>query len=509
MKKKIAIFKFLFLLITILIFTTKILYAVPYDFNSGSTGTNGAFPPSTVPIGANEITINLNNGEITFLPNGSVEILKNTPIGGFVDGVLSFTSVNIPLNITVRFIKHLNNTPVILLAQDAITVDGTLDISGENGETFKIDAGVGVSSGGEGGPGGFDGGDSGSISLSSQLGSAGLGIGGGRPGYSGIRTGGGMYGTSALFVSLIPLFGGSGGGGGLAHSNHTGTGGGGGGGAILMASSTTITVNGTIDANGGKGGDCLIAGHAFVNGYFGGGSGGAIRLVAENITGDGSLQVLGGGNCDGKYALEGGDGKVRVEAFDLSFSGPVWPPIAASHTFAIGPVSATSTPPMNNLPTLKITSIGGSSVPAVVNGVRHTPDIILPQNLQNPMEIIITTTKIPTGITFNVRMTPHIGLSTLTVSSPSVETADPNDDASTSVATAQISFPVGEVAILSVWTDFTIQTASLYPLIDGEMVERVMVASNLGGNSHVTFVTESGRYVSEKEMQLRMLLANN
>jgi hypothetical protein len=45
------------------------------------------------------------------------------------------------------------------------------------------------------------------------------------------------------------------------------------------------------------------------------------------------------------------------------------------------------------------------------------------------------------------------------------------------------------------------QFASLFPLIDGEPVERVMVAANLGESSTVSLITKSGREVRLDELR--------
>lgn len=272
-------------------------------FDSGSTGANGAFPPAALPEGTTAITLDLQDGVVTFLPSGTTVALPNIPAGGFADGILHFTTVDIPTGVTLTFIRNAANTPVSILAQGDVTVAGTIDVSGENG------AEAGIGRGGKGGPGGFKGGN-GEILQSSPGAGNGLGPGGGGGGGIDIGCGGGggggfgtaggegpfcnkpggsggsSYGTSAL----LPLVGGSGGGGGPQFgSGLVGGGGGGGGGAILIASSAMINISGSILAKGGKGGNAPPAGGAR---GAGGGSGGAIRLIAETISGGGERSVL-------------------------------------------------------------------------------------------------------------------------------------------------------------------------------------------------------------------------
>lgn len=78
--------------------------------------------------------------------------------------------------------------------------------------------------------------------------------------------------------------------------------GGAGGGAILIACQNTITLNGTVRANGGSGR------YWGSNNYSSGGSGGGIRLVANTLSGTGIVQALAGGGYQ-----SGGLGRIRIE----------------------------------------------------------------------------------------------------------------------------------------------------------------------------------------------------
>src|SRR5438132_9969082 len=168
--------------------------AAAQTFNSGGTGADGAFSPTSTTT-------------LTLPPSG----------------VFNFTTVNIPSGVTVRFTKNATNTPVTILASGDVTIAGTIDVSGApggggSGQTLL------TPNGGRGGPGGFDGG-SGSNGIVSTTGGAGLGPGGGAGGVlfvsnsggGGVGTAGGgggqgsgggpAYGTP----TLLPLIGGSGG----------------------------------------------------------------------------------------------------------------------------------------------------------------------------------------------------------------------------------------------------------------------------------------------------------
>ena len=348
--------------------------------------------------------------------------------------------------------------------------------------------------GGEGGPGGFNGGNGGAKGVTNNTGGAGQGAGGGKPGIpgSGIRTGGGLFGAANEFVSLIPLFGGSGGGGGYGNSSFASGSGGGGGGAILLASSTTIVIDGQIDAKGGIGGSCISNSRGSGGA---GGCGGAIRLVTEIISGTGSLSVVPGGPTS-VCADSGGNGRIRLEAFVNTFSGTTNPSSSVSIGSGPGPVAATSNPALTGLPTLTISSVGGINAPSVTTGNLGTPDLALPQGTANPLTVVITTNNIPADTTFTVRVSPKFGGEVDVSSTASADTGNPGEAS----ATAQINLPAGEIVTLSAFADFTIQTASLFPLINGEEVGRVLVTSNFGEKSQLTFVTKSGKIIPQKGM---------
>lgn len=420
-------------------------------FNSGSTGAAGAFSPAA-----------------------SV-VLEMPP-----DGVFNFTTINVPSGVLVTFNKNSANTPVTFLASGDVTIAGVISVNGTNGQTR-----VGAISppGGIGGPGGFNGGEGAITGTTVITGSGGKGPGGGSPGAQQAPTHG-TYGASTSFVSLMPLFGGSGGGGGSATSTNGG-GGGGGGGAILIASSETITLSGSITANGGTGG---IGGG---NGNGGAGSGGAIRLVAKTITGTGSLTV-GGGSA----------GRIRLEAYSLSFTGTG--STTASVVNAPGPISAASNPSLlGGLPTLTFSSIGGMSPPSNPTGSTATPDLQLAAGTTNPVPVSLAAANTPVGTAFAVRVIPSSGLPSTIATNPSTGTF------SNSTASGNVTFPQNQTSVLIAFANFTIplQTAALLPKIDGEEIDRLMLASQPGEGSALHFVTKSGREVPAREVVGEEMLA--
>jgi len=176
--------------------------------------------------------------------------------------VFKYSSVFIASGATLTFSNHPTHAPVVWLVSGNVTNNGTISL---DGQTISLD----YSDEAEPGPGGFRGG---------TIGMSGFGPGGGYDLY-------GYYSTMHAYGNeqIVPLIGGSGGG----YSGYSVSGGG--GGAILIASSGTISINGSVHANGGA--------------YLGvGGAGGAIRLISGQLTGNGAISA--GGPYPGRIRLE-------------------------------------------------------------------------------------------------------------------------------------------------------------------------------------------------------------
>ncbi len=382
------------------------------QFNSGSDGTNGVFPPVPPGAGITDITLDLRNGEVAYLPDGPTIILQGTPAGGFQDGVLRFTTVEAPAGVTWRFIGNDANSVVSILAQDDVDILGTINLNGENGGNFS------TGRGGFGGPGGFKGGN-GQILRSSAEAGHGMGPGGGKGGGfggdgDGIGGGGGggfgsvgapgenavpdnrggTYGT----LTLLPLVGGSGAGGGSGHEFNpalgSGGGGGGGAGAILIASSTRIDISGSIVARGGNGGDGIQDSAS----SGGGGSGGGVRLMAETLSGAGSINTSGGsgGNAPRRDGGSGGLGRIRLEAVIFNHTGTL---TGISNNGGLGVVF------IPNLPTVTIVSVGGNAVPADPTGYLGGTDVIIAGPGIATVEL--ATTQVPPDTTISVTAKPE------------------------------------------------------------------------------------------------------
>lgn len=273
--------------------------------------------------------------------------------------------------------------PLVILATQSIVIeeDATLDCSGQPGSSPPVLGGsfIFAGLGGAGGPGAGRGGHGAGLgsprSMTSQNnqpatlnGENGFGLGGGffaqgeaiqglPMGGSG---GGGGFAASGADVgmapgsggraygnhALLPLFGGSGGaGGGVADADfgrNAGTidfgdfagGGAGGGGGAVRLTAQSITIDGSLLANGGNG----ARGALNFGGHGGGGSGGGIVLQArstlsvgaqarvEALPGEG---IAGGSTGEPPASGKGSVGRIRFEDADGLFgdlSGIVEPP---------------------------------------------------------------------------------------------------------------------------------------------------------------------------------------
>lgn len=453
------------------------------DFDSGSTGADGAFSPTA-------------DIELQLPPNG----------------IFNFTSVNIPEGVTVTFRKNSINTPIVMLVSGDFTLAGTIDINGSDAALTSNDS-VDSSQPGRGGPGGYDGGRGGLITGSAtRVGGSGLGPGGGAGGDFWNATnsafnqggGGGGYATSVgQFVQsqrfgifrtapggsaygstfLLPLIGGSGGGGGRGGLIISGAGGGGGGGAILVAVTGTadIQATGRITANGGSGGNVVgTGGHSELGGCGGGGSGGAIRIVATIVKGSGQLLAQGSGtgaDCVNgasnfpQSGTGGAPGRIRIEGEKMVYGSSATSP-PPSIDIVTGPVF------IPGQPSLRITNVAGTAAPAAPVGNR---DIDLPTTTTNPVTVGFASSGIPLSTTVTLTAKPTLGPAVSAVSSPLAGSVD------SATAIASIDLPAGH-SVLTATVSYTL-TASLGDALgsqfaQGERVERIEVSAGMQGSSN-------------------------
>jgi hypothetical protein len=378
-------------------------------FDSGSTGVDGSFSP-----------------------------ISNTSIVLPANGIVNFSTLNIPSGVTVNISSNPTNTPAVILVQGDAVIDGTINISGVDAESAGGRPAGGFAGGIPqaitGGNGKGPGGGGGALSLNSG-GTGGAYSSQGAVGSSQLTSSlGDQYGST----SLQPLLGGSGGGSSVLTNAFPGYKGGGGGGALLLAVSGTLTLNGSILAIGGDGAPKV---QGFDGNYgSGGGSGGAVRIIASTLAGAGTVNISGGnggnarsiGSSTPRDGGAGGNGRARLEADAFNFTGTVIPNIAAT--------SAPQTVFASNLPTVRITTVAGTAVSANPIGEN---DVILPTSIANPVTIEFAATGVPLGSTIELSISPATGASITATSSALVGTV------ASSTANVQVTLPQGASVLLA------------------------------------------------------------
>lgn len=466
------------LLLTLLL--TVAAVSVPAQYNSGSTGADGAFDFSVdrpdCPLARTLCTIQLPPS-----------------------GIFNVTTMFVPGNKTIFFARNAANTPVMILAQGDVRIEGRINLTGgiDNAGEFAL-----PSIGGPGGPGGFDGGAGGYRFPGFFAGFAGNGPGGGSAGgnpttpgppffcgsgggfFTAGTAGSGPGGLSYGNANLVPLIGGSGGGGGSSSVTSRSFGGGGGGGAILIASSGAIrgsnTGNfGNIDASGGSGST-----------NSGGGAGGAIRFAANLITGNLLFSAIGrdgfSANCTTGV---GSEGRIRLEALSYVGFASNLNPNAPNLSFVLNPQPALPT----GVPSITITSLAGQTVPNPPSNSPHgVVDVQVARTFPNPVNVTLAASNIPLGTPLRVTIQPNAGVRTTVDSTPLAGTI------AASTATASINLPEGVSLVTATVIFFPPPLAGIPSVIGGEKVEKVEVSSTFGGNSEITYITVTGKRVKAK-----------
>jgi hypothetical protein len=414
------------LLITILFFVVS---THAQSFWSGSTGADGA--------------LDLTSGDrVVQMPES---------------GILNYTTVIIPLGRTLSFKANSRNTPVIMLAQEAVNIRGTISVDAPANNNFCCDGRLP-------GPGGFYGGNQG----------PGFGPGAGQsPGANGNWIGP---------LNLTPIIGGSGGDG---RDGFVGIGGGGGG-AITIASSTSIMLSAgsVISASGGISDSFNIRGTA--------GSGGAIRLVANSINVAGSLFACN--IWSSHFNQFGPCGVIRLEAPSgaLTFTGTASPPAG------LFPINPTVVP--SALPVLTFVSIGGFSVPSYAGQRFDTYDMLLPNQLTDPISVVVQANNIPVGTQVTVGF----------VNGSPNGTSTPGTLAGTfesSTATATIS-NLNRTAVT-----YLLATATFDPPMGATKfnpkgpnhVAKIRVVASPGGKPKFVFLRSNGTQVNQARVPKRFL----
>lgn len=418
--------------------------------NSGSDGSDGAFNPTE-----------------------DVEI----DMADHPDGIYHYTSVNIPEGVTVTFKPNPRNTPVVWLVQQDVIIMGEVNLDGKSG-------GIGIPPG-EGGAGGYGGGVA---PIQGGLPGEGKGPGGGKvdpafpifygsyashaelgPVISQTHPPGDLYGN----IYLLPLLGGSGGSGGIFDYTNPYSGSGGGG-AILIAANRSIDLDGVISARGNH----------WEKRYDGSGSGGAIRLVSDEITGLGEIVTTMHSSL--------AQGRVRFDTPVFSFAGSI--DALSSHGYQ--PIII---PPDGQGISLNITKVAGNNVAASPEASPINPDIIVPANISNPVQVIVSCQNIPLNTEIILEAKGPQGPSVI------VSALNTTGTKENSTATISINLPRGSgtlqaKAVSGITTDLSALQkeddnsvlAKTGWLATGEKFAAIEVTSTLGGGMSYTYISESG-----------------
>jgi hypothetical protein len=375
---------------------------VQAQFSSGSTGSDGA--------------LNLTSGTVTLDPTTLPNQCANN--------VCNFTSITIASNVTVILTSALwRNSSVVWLSQGPVSIQGTIHADGNQGATMNASNPGLTRFPAAPGPGGFPGGVGGYLNQPAQ---PGAGYGGGAAGNANSTQGGGgtyLYATN----QLTPLLGGPGGGGGYQDGGVAGGNGGGGGGAIRIVSSSSITLNGKITANGGA----LNCGVGNGNACGGPGSGGVIHLIAPTVSGTGVLQV----NSNSAQGI-----------IEISASSNTIP---NNGTQIFGPYVSAGlyNPPLpTGVPTVQVTSVNGTGAPANPAANPMVPDVTI--NSSSPVTVAIATQNIPLSAAITLYLTSENAADAVATCGSLAGTV-----ASATATCTSVNFPSGVTItnILAVW----------------------------------------------------------
>jgi hypothetical protein len=385
------------LLAAILLAVSSLAPAWAQSFNAGSNGSLGA--------------LNVADADVTVdLP---------------ADGRLHYTTVTVAAGRTLRFNRNALNTPVYLLAQGDVAIDGTINVSG-----FQAPGSPPI--GGAGGPGGFDGGKPG---FGAEFGPGdGYGPGGGSGGNNDNSPNGAGAGVHAVRAEgserhgnpygtplLIPLMGGSGGGG---IAGQPGRGGGGGGGALLIAANTRIVI--------GASGRVVSQGGGRASNPRNAGSGGAIRLLAPKVEGTGTVNVFGGDS--GSW---GNHGRIRVDCLDKTALTLKFEPLAFTT------VGANLFVAPSVVPRLDLVNAAGRDIPL---GTGNTVQVQLPFNSDTNQTVTIRAQDFNADVPIRLTLTPDSGPRIV------IDTNIVNTAQNPATLVIPVGLPVNNLITIHAWT---------------------------------------------------------
>ena len=255
------------------------------DINATTTGGTGNVSGSVGTVGYIDTTNKDLYTYTTFSFDPTQGIDSN--LNDTSDGIFVFRNVTIGNGTNAATVLSLITGSSPNGKGPTLSLSGNLTVASSS--VFNAN-GLGYIGGANGGNTGSGPGGGVSNGSCSTGGGAGFGGAGGR-GECASAIGGSTYGSGTVPIDL-----GSGGGGGT----YGGSSGGAGGGAIRISASGTVTISGTLSANGSNG----------VTDWGGAGSGGSIYIIADTLAGTGSITANGGSG--GTWGGAGGGGRIAI-----------------------------------------------------------------------------------------------------------------------------------------------------------------------------------------------------
>ena len=217
-----------------------------------------------------------------------------------------------------------------------------------------------------------------------------------------------------------------------------------------------------------------------------------MRLIATQISGGGSISVIGG--TTGWIGNRAGQGRVRIDTFQNNFGGS----ISGVSTQGFQPIIL---PAAGQGIQLNIASVAGAAVPANPSGVLVNPDIIIPAQQANPIPIVVSCSNIPLNTEITVVVHPANGADVQAVGINSAGTL------AASTATISLNMPRGGGIIYAKAVTGIAGTASATSpadskprsiaetgwTADGERFAKMEITATLGGQQQIAYITESGK----------------
>jgi len=206
-------------------------------------------------------------------------------------------------------------------------------------------------------------------------------------------------------------------------------------------------------------------------------------LVANVFSGNGILTAAGatGSQYDG-IGGNGGAGIIRIEAGVNNRTAATNPPYS---------VGVPRNVFVSSMPSLKITSIGGTIVPLNPTGNYNQPDIILPSSFSSNPTVTVKISALNVPIPSNVTVTavPQYGA----VTSANTRTVALSGTQQSSTASASVTLSTTYSNVITAQVTFTVTAMSF----NNEEIEQVRLSTTLGGETETVYVTKSGKEIKE------------